>query len=412
MFPECQIVIVGEKSGEFAHWKHIALDIRYLLEVSCVGLINRLEWKRKATTEVEAERYFFSPYPQHLSVKESSKEDIKYRDLAGDDDKYAVSILMDGLHQHVGLKRYWTLRKDIEKNRYCLIDSHLKIWDSADGLFWMLMGIRFFSKIRGKNHVFHSIDVTGYIKQELVVSLSRLTRLMVMEKALRRFFSNLRMKELIYYLHEYPIGRLISYVLGTGGRKISRIGFQHGPASWRKMLYFLADGEPSTSPPYLYNIPIPDSVLAEDLVAAQIYQYSGYKKVRVMDKVYRLDYLNKLEVRKDPQTAAIVPGLHDGKALLSVMINRIKDNPEITYYFRPHPRANNSYTSAYKDYRNLTITFRPIEKLLEQVSTVYVTYSSVGPEAKRVGLDVEVVNIPGKINESPLIDEGEVSLEC
>ena len=48
-------------------------------------------------------------------------------------------------------------------------------------------------------------------------------------------------------------------------------------------------------------------------------------------------------------------------------------------------------------------------ELLQQVSKVYVTYSSVGPEAKSVGLDVDVVNIPVKINESPLIDEGQTN---
>jgi len=35
---------------------------------------------------------------------------------------------------------------------------------------------------------------------------------------------------------------------------------------------------------------------------------------------------------------------------------------------------------------------------------VYVTYSSVGMEANNLGIEVELVNVPGVINESPLLD--------
>ena len=42
--------------------------------------------------------------------------------------------------------------------------------------------------------------------------------------------------------------------------------------------------------------------------------------------------------------------------------------------------------------------------LLSKVSKVYATYSSVAVEAKLLGIDVELINLPGKINESPLID--------
>ena len=38
------------------------------------------------------------------------------------------------------------------------------------------------------------------------------------------------------------------------------------------------------------------------------------------------------------------------------------------------------------------------------VSQVYVTYSSVGLEAKALGIRVHIVDVPGHVNTSPLID--------
>ena len=41
---------------------------------------------------------------------------------------------------------------------------------------------------------------------------------------------------------------------------------------------------------------------------------------------------------------------------------------------------------------------------MRDVSRVFVTYSSVGMEAKKIGLEVTIVDIPGKLNETPLLD--------
>ena len=48
---------------------------------------------------------------------------------------------------------------------------------------------------------------------------------------------------------------------------------------------------------------------------------------------------------------------------------------------------------------------QPIYKLLEFVSRVFITYSTVGTEAAIVGVPVVIVNIPGKINTSPLLEK-------
>lgn len=53
---------------------------------------------------------------------------------------------------------------------------------------------------------------------------------------------------------------------------------------------------------------------------------------------------------------------------------------------------------------NLIVSTEPIDILMQQVSRIFVTYSSVGIEAKILGLEVTIVDIPGKLNESPLLD--------
>ena len=271
-------------------------------------------------------RYFFSPYPQHLNTKRIKGEDIKYGEFVKEEDKYAVSILMDGLHQHVGLREFLKLRRDLTADRYQLIDRFVRATDLMSGIYWVLRGQWYLIANRNRRYSFRNINVSEYVQKELFISFSRIARLMVVEKSLRRFFSHQAVDEFVFYLHEYPLGRLISYVLGTMSRKTLRIGFQHGPASWRKLVYFLAQGEGGLEPPFFHHTPIPDRVLAEDSVSAGIYEHSGYQDVRIMDRIYRLDYLIDLKPKKDPARILIVPGLHDGRILLGMMKPFIKNH--------------------------------------------------------------------------------------
>ncbi len=123
-----------------------------------------------------------------------------------------------------------------------------------------------------------------------------------------------------------------------------------------------------------------------------------------MEDIYRLDYLANVEINRNTSNVLIVPGLHDGHLLLAIMEQFINDNPKITCYFRPHPRANNAYVSYFKNLMNLIVSTEPIDILMQQVARIFVTYSSVGVEAKILGLEVTIVDIPGKLNESPLLD--------
>ena len=164
----------------------------------------------------------------------------------------------------------------------------------------------------------------------------------------------------------------------------------------------MATGEASASPPYRENAPIPNIVYAEDLESRTIFEHAGYKNVEIMDDVYRYSYLNEIRPKKLPNHILIAPGLHDGELMMNIYEEEIRKRPEVFYLLKVHPRAKAPWLERYRKFNNIEITNQPISELLSIVSRVVVTYSSVGIEASRLGLDVTFVDIPGKINTSPL----------
>ena len=138
--------------------------------------------------------------------------------------------------------------------------------------------------------------------------------------------------------------------------------------------------------------------------AAGIYRHSGYKNVEVMEEIYRYAHLESVVPERRERWLLIVPGLHDGELMLESLKADILENPKNTYLLKPHPRANNAYLKSYENLPNIKISNRPLTELFGIVTDVFVTYSSAGIEAKKIGLRVIVISVPGKINTSPLLD--------
>ena len=136
------------------------------------------------------------------------------------------------------------------------------------------------------------MNLTLNVSQELYFSLIRLPRLLMWERPVERFLSLNKIATLYYYLHEYSYGRMITFLFKSIAKKTNIIGFQHGPASLRKMVYMAAKNELSEKADGIQSFPVPDKVLAEDEFSRDIYLQSGYKDVEVMSQVYRLAYLN------------------------------------------------------------------------------------------------------------------------
>ena len=298
---------------------------------------------------------------------------------------------------------FFRLRKKAREHGVVIIDDFLEPRDWTRCLYWSIR-IRWALFREGTQQQFRGIDVSECIREEFSQSASRIARFMAIKGAYRRFFQEYRITEFIYYLHEYPLGRLISWLLQSRQPRVTTCGFQHGPAAWRKLLYFMCLNETKDRKNFLINVPIPDKVIAEDEASATIYRYAGYRNVRVMDKTYRLAYLEQIQPKRGGDLALIAPGLHDGEEMLEIMNSVFHSNPHIRFLLKPHPLANDQYINRCERVSNMEVTAESIQDLLGRVGKVFVTYSSVGQEAMALDIPVQVVQIPGVINESPLGD--------
>ena len=324
-----------------------------------------------------------------------------------ENDTFLLTLLTDGFHQNLNIFEFFKYKNKLKKiNKYKVIvfENYLKTKDIVKTLIMSLKIFFSILRLKQRNYRFNQIDLTGYLNDELNISYSRILRNILFIKTLNNFFQCNSVENFNYYLHEYPIGRSISFVLKD--KSIDNcFAYQHGPSSYRKLLYFLStiENKLNTSD-NLNNIPIPKNIYAEDNFSKKIYSISNYKNVRVLKQIPRLDYLKKIIVNKNNNTTLIVSGLHDGKFLINE-IKKIIDasDEDAKFIFKPHPRSNINKISLVKS-EKFSVSNEHISKLLSSVSKVICTYSSVAVEAKILGLEVELINIPGKINLSPLID--------
>jgi len=229
------------------------------------------------------------------------------------------------------------------------------------------------------------------------------------ENAIHDFFSNNTIHNFNYYLHEYSYGRFVTYLLRTRFPKVKKIGFQHAPASRRRLLYYLGKSEPDDgSNNFLEHLPMPDEILAEDEQSKRVYIEAGYKNVSIMPQIYRLKYLNNIErknVRKN--TILVACGLHDSTYIFEALKNEMIANADKKYIFKLHPRQSTVEIKRKIDElnaSNVEIAVGHISDYFSWVSEVVVTYSSVGYEAYLLNIPVKLINLPNKINESPLLD--------
>jgi len=301
------------------------------------------------------------------------------------------------------VREYRERRLDAEKRGINVIDEFFRHTDWIMGLVWTApLWLRF--RLSRRRCQFLGIDAFGWLKDELQLSASRLSRFVVLSGAITRFIKCTPMKEFVYYLHEYPMGRLLSLLLSVHKPGVEKMGYQHGPAAWAKMLYCMDPLESRQDGDFTKGVPMPDRVLAEDDKSAEIYKYSGYRNVEVLDKIWRLAYLDGIQPALDGNLWLIAPGLHDGHMLLTALEPLLRENLDKTVLLRPHPLAKNEYLSGVESRFPLRITSESIGDLLSRVGAVFVSYSSVGEEALKLGIPVYLVQIPGVISESPLAD--------
>ena len=343
--------------------------------IFCKLLFPKQDWKKN--------ELFFTRYPLQLN---SSFQEEKYGELSNEK-HFLVSVFTDGMHQKVNIIDYINHLLFLKKNheKLILLDKEVRFTDLL--IFWS----RSFALYRKAAHilprslVFEGIDLRAHLTLEAQFSMLRLPRLMMHKTAFNRVFEKTKAKTIWYYLHEYPWGRLISKLASV--YDIYRVGFQHGPSGLLRLNYVLAEGEAGLS------VPIPDELLAEDSFSKKLYESYGYRNVKIMKQVYRLSYLNDIKRMDDPLGILIACGLHDAEYLLNSLCDKIRKNPQEKFFLRLHPRSNQTIPPNVKKLNlpNLFLAEGPISYWLSASKEVWYSYSSVGLEARLLGIPTREV---------------------
>lgn len=351
---------------------------------------------------------YLASYPQHFVS--GRKHRIYGTSLGQKKHAFLLSVLTDGFHQKKGILKHLRLLLELRKfseNVY-LLDRYLRASDIFLNFFRYFYWQKKKKNIAKKIPKFERSDLTDYLKEELNFSFLRLPRLIMYDGAVKKFCTDIPFKKFNYYLHEYSYGRFFNYSIYTVNSQIVRQGIQHGPASSRKLLYFLARGE-GCERIDVSHLLLPNVVLAEDEYSKNIYLEAGYKKVEVLGEVYRLNKIWNLRPQGlGEQNNLIVLGLHDGSEVLQFLQDRIRETPCEKYIIRLHPRSRrNIIEKQVREWKlqNVFISSGELMDDLRQAKEIICTYSSVGEEALSQGLKVSLLLTPCRVSESPLLDK-------
>lgn len=400
---EIEIEIINStKYKSYNYFKALISGSIFFANVFIGFLFNKVLFKKNKLSQ-KVNNLFLTRFPLHLNY--SLFED-KYDKLVKENDFYLVHLFTDGMHQKTSFIQYVRYLFFLKNKKNILIlDKYIALRDILKMFFLSFLFSYKYKKLSSLRYIHNGIDLTTGIIGELNVSFARSMRLLMWRKSIYRLCESVNILNLYYYLHEYSYGRLFTLSFKKYSPKTSLIGYQSGPSSKRKLLYMAAKDELSVNYNFLESFPVPDFVLAEEEYSARIYREAGYVNVSLMDKIYRLGYLKDLKRIKSKEVYILIaPGLHDGKFMMEKMEKTIINLNKYNFLLKPHPRGVNDYIDKYKKFENLEVSKLSIMDLLSKVSKVYATYSSVAVEAKLLGIDVELINLPGKINESPLID--------
>ena len=111
--------------------------------VAGVGLFNVFIWKRKELQlRMVTKRMSFIPYIPQMFTDDG--RELKYAGLVRHGETYLVSIVTDGMHQIVPIRRYFGIRSKARGQRAtAYLDDHIRITDIAHGFYWILRTLFF-----------------------------------------------------------------------------------------------------------------------------------------------------------------------------------------------------------------------------------------------------------------------------
>jgi len=352
---------------------------------------------------------YLTRYPLHF---ENGQEDIIYGGLHQAHSHYLISIITDGIHQSFSGRKLIKKIKELQslKSKSILLDSYLRTTDVLKAFlnhFHLDYFLHFI--IKKEDFIFRGIKINKYIFYELNYSFLRLSRLLMYRQSIKRVFEKIKPGELHYYLFEFSYGRFFSAILGTFYPEVNTIGYQHGPISKRKLLFFLSKYEiDRLSFDYLNHVPVPKQIRVEDQFSIDLYREAGYENLSLMKKVPRLSVLKSLDRKNiEKNSVLIVCGSNDALFIFNYLKDEIETTTENKYFFKLHPRGDNrSVLKAMNNSKpqNFELADKALIHYFNFVSEVYVTYSSAGVEAMNLNIPVRLIDLPNVIQESPIKD--------
>lgn len=382
-------------SFAFRILKHLNLILKYFIYQLVLYPIIRKDFHK----EHKCNNVFFTRYPIHFPKDTIFEE--KYTYLVTKKDKYITNLNADGLHQSLGILKCIKCRLKIKNknpNQHIIVDDFINIKNLIRSFIDIFKLLKPFLILSKKKYIYKGNNVSLSMKIEYSHSFQRLLALLICHRGLENLLKNTYAKKYIFYLNEYAFGRMITYTLHKN-KIINTVGMQHGAISRRKLCICLSTKEiPNNNFNYLTSVPLPKQILVEDKISKNIYEIFGQANCKIMKKVPRLYYLNKIKKSKIRKKILIVPGLHDFEMIYKFMLKTIKNNKKVTFFIKPHPKSKLKLKK-FNFPKNVQITNEHISKLLKSAEKVYVSYSSVALEAKALNIPVKQIEYPGKVNE-------------
>ena len=85
---------------------------------------------------------------------------------------------------------------------------------------------------------------------------------------------------------------------------------------------------------FINTLNLPNSILVENESSFQIYNEGNYKNINIMKSIPRLEYLKLINrIKKESTNHLIACGLHDGYLLFNEMLNTIRKEKSIIFFF-------------------------------------------------------------------------------
>ena len=356
------------------------------------------------------DKLFLTFYPVHLSAE---GKESKYGEYVSANDTFLVSILADGYLCHPSLREYIVYLKKLaligQQHKIILLDALVSMRDIVVSFLYAIKICMQGQVLINKKFVYYGIDLSGYLRYEMEHSLNRIPKIAIYDRAMDELFSNVRVDSFYYYLFEYSFGRFMTWACKFYSPRTISIGYQHGPAAWRKCLYSISKREVDhESKDYTHYLPLPDKVLAENKLAKEILEDARYINVSIMSQIYRLHYLENVKRELSEKNMTLVAtGLHDSIDVVHHLKKICAGNRNITFYLKVHPKVNSETIRKIircDNYSNVVLAEKSLEYYLSRVDHVMITYSSVGNEAYALGIPVTLLCMPSRINESTLMD--------